>query len=139
MLSQIVHEEPTESLDDVRLGFYASVGIENGKPFAPDERSKKLLAEAAAFGDASARAITYRNRQQGAYYYEDSSWKRLFIGGYKFEVEPGVLNLDGYDQFYFFATGVTPAKRLFSTGSALLGPPGASAFALLSGANRTLA
>jgi hypothetical protein len=79
MLNQIVQEEPIESLDEVRLGFYASVGIEKGKPFAPDERMKKILTEAAAVGDASARAITYRTRQKAAYYYEHSGWKRLFV------------------------------------------------------------
>jgi hypothetical protein len=111
MLDQVVQEEPAESLDEVRLGFYASVGLEKGTPFAPDERMRAILTEAAAVGDASARAITYRTRQKAAYYYENSGWKRLFVGGYKFELQPGVLNLDGYDQFFFYATGVTPAME----------------------------
>ena len=28
-----------------------------------------------------------------------------------FEVSPGVTNLDGYIQYYYFATGVTPAME----------------------------
>jgi hypothetical protein len=48
---------------------FAAIGIEKGKPFAPDERMKKILAEAAAVGDATARSIVYRCRIKDAYYY----------------------------------------------------------------------
>ena len=71
MLDQVVQEEPTESLDQIRLGFYASIGIQKGKPFAPDERMKKILTEAAAVGDATARAIAFRTRGKDAYYYRE--------------------------------------------------------------------
>jgi hypothetical protein len=111
MLDQVVQEEPTESLDQIRLGFYASIGIQKGKPFAPDERMKKILTEAAAVGDATARAIAFRTRGKDAYYYENSAWQLPFIGGYKFQTQPGVLNLDGYIFYYFLATGVTPAME----------------------------
>jgi hypothetical protein len=42
LLNQVVQEEPSESLDPVRLGFYASLGIVKGQPFAPDARMKKF-------------------------------------------------------------------------------------------------
>jgi hypothetical protein len=72
---------------------------------------KKVLAEAAAVGDATARAIAFRTRGKDAYYYENSAWQLPFIGGYKFQTQPGVLNLDGYIFYYFLATGVTPAME----------------------------
>jgi hypothetical protein len=50
LLNQVVQEEPSESLDQIRLGYYASIGIQKGKPFKPDERMKKILTEAAAVG-----------------------------------------------------------------------------------------
>ena len=62
LLNHVVQEEPTDSVDATTLGFWASVGIVKGKPFAPDERMKKILTEAAAVGDATARAIMYRWR-----------------------------------------------------------------------------
>jgi hypothetical protein len=34
-----------------------------------------------------------------------------FFGGYRFEVSPGVSNLDGAAFYYYFATGVTPAME----------------------------
>src|SRR5271165_2800844 len=35
LLNQVVQEEPSDSLDPIRLGFYASIGIQKGQPFAP--------------------------------------------------------------------------------------------------------
>jgi hypothetical protein len=111
LLNQVVQEEPTESLDQIRLGYYASIGIQKGKPFEPDERMKRILTDAAVAGDATARAIAFHTREKEAFYYEHSNWQLPFIGGYKFQVEPGVLNLSGYILYYFMATGVTPAME----------------------------
>jgi hypothetical protein len=47
-----------------------------------------ILTEAAAVGDATARALTYRYRQAEAYYYPDSAWRTVFLGGYRFQVSP---------------------------------------------------
>jgi len=111
LLNQVVQEEPSESLDQIRLGYYASIGIQKGKPFKPDERMKKILTEAAAVGDATARTIAFHNRQKEAYYYPNSAWQLPFIGGYKFQTQPDVLNMDAYIYYYFMATGVTPAME----------------------------
>ena len=111
LLNQVVQEEPSESLDQVRLGYYASIGIQKGKPFAPDARMKKILTEAAAVGDATARAIAFRMRDKEAFYYAGSSWQVPFIGGYKFQTQLDVLNMDAYIYYYFMATGVTPAME----------------------------
>jgi hypothetical protein len=43
LLNEVVQEEPSASLDQIRLGYYASIGIRKGQPFAPDERMKKIL------------------------------------------------------------------------------------------------
>jgi hypothetical protein len=110
LLNYVVQNEPVESCDPVTLGFFASIGIEKGKPFAPDERMKKILHEAAAVGDATARALTYQSRIPEAFYYPKSTW-RQWLGGYKFESQPGVSYLDAAAFFYFYATGVTPAME----------------------------
>ena len=110
-LNEVVQDEAEGSLDEVRLGYFASIGIQKGKPFAPDERMKKMLTEAAAVGDATARAVAFHWRQPDGKYYADSHWQLPFVGGYKFQSQPGVLNLDGYIFYYFLATGVTPAME----------------------------
>jgi hypothetical protein len=119
LLNEVVQEEPSDSLDPVRLGFCASVGIQKGKPFAPDARMKKILNEAAVVGDATARAIAFKIRQKADFYYAKSAWRLPFLGGYKFEEQPGVFNLDGYIMYYFLATGVTPAmeQKMIGQGS----------------------
>ncbi len=109
MLNQVVQEEPIDTVDPTTLGMWASIGIQKGKPFAPDERMKKILTEAAAVGDATARAISYRMRERAGYIFENANWRYAFFGGYKFEWQPGVANLDAAAFFFFLATGVTPA------------------------------
>ena len=109
LLNEAVQTEPTEAIDATTLGFWASVGIQKGKPFAPDARMKKILTEAAAVGDATGRTLGYRNREKEALFFDDRNWKRPFIGGYKFEWQPGVANLTGSAMYFFMATGVTPA------------------------------
>jgi hypothetical protein len=109
-LNYVVQNEPVESCDPVTLGFYASIGIEKSKPFAPDARMKKILTEAAAVGDATVRTLTYQSRIPEAFYYPNSTW-RQWLGGYKFQSQPGVAYLDAAAFFYFYATGVTPAME----------------------------
>lgn len=122
LLNQVVQEEPTGSVDPVTLGLYAAVGIQQGKPFAPDARMKKILTEAALVGDATARAINSRLRIKESYFYPNSAWRMGFFGGYKFE-EGGARVLDAYSAFFFYATGVTPAmdSKTVGAGSQYMG------------------
>ena len=43
-----------------------AIGIEKGKPFNPDEKTKALLSEAARLGGAIARANTYASRSRAS-------------------------------------------------------------------------
>jgi len=116
MLNQVIQEERSEGSDPTTLGLFASIGIVKGKPFNPDARMKKILADAANIGAVTARAIAFKIRDQDAYYYPNSTWRLPFFGGYKFEVSPGVANLDGAIFYYCFATGVTPAMEMKMVG-----------------------
>jgi hypothetical protein len=119
LLNEVVQKEPTDSLDQIRLGYFQSIGIQKGKPFAPDARMKKILTEAAAVGDATARTILFHTRNKAAYYYPDRNWQVGFMGGYKFQTEPGVLNFDAATFYYTLAILVTPAmeKKMIGKGS----------------------
>jgi hypothetical protein len=109
MLNEVVQEEPTDTVDATTLGFWASIGIQKGKPFKPSARMKRILADAAKVGDVTGRALGYRTRGKPSYFFADRHWRRPFIGGYKFEWQPGVPNLDAAAMFFFLATGVSPA------------------------------
>lgn len=111
MIHQFLQEEPNSAIDAVTLGNLAAIGIVKGKPFAPDARMKKILADAAKIGDATVRAMTYRQRNPDAYFYPGSAWRTGFLGGYLFE-NNGVRELDSYYSFFFYATGVTPAMEM---------------------------
>jgi hypothetical protein len=101
------------ALDPETLGVLASIGIEKGKPFAPDERMKKIRTDSAAVGNATARAILFKTRMKDAYFYPNSAWCTPFIGGsYEFLAQPGVRNLDARTMFLYCATGVTPAMAM---------------------------
>ena len=113
LLNKVIQEEPPEGSDPTTLGLFASIGIEKGKPFNPDPRMKAILTDAANIGAVTARALALDIRGRDAFFYPDSksSWRLPFFGGYKFQSQPGVSNLDGAAFYYFFATGVTPAME----------------------------
>ncbi len=45
---KVIQKEPLDMLDPETRGLFASIGIEKGKPFRPDERMKKILTDAVA-------------------------------------------------------------------------------------------
>jgi hypothetical protein len=80
---------------------------------------KKILTEAVAVGNATARAIVFKSRQD-AYLYPNSAWFTCFIGGsYEFLSQPGVRDQDALVHFIYYATAVTPAMaaKLIGLGS----------------------
>ena len=139
LLDKLVQEEPVDALGDVeRMGQLASIGIVKGKPFNPDERMRKILAEAAAVGQATSRTIVFRPREaEGFALYPGSSWVNpLWVGGYTMETPPPLVSKDGIEPLpptgartldartamFYYATGITPAMimRLPDIGSQYL-------------------
>ncbi len=49
-------------LDAETRGLFASIGIEKGKEFAPDERMQRILADGVALDNAAARSIVWYPR-----------------------------------------------------------------------------
>ena len=107
-LNSVIQSEPVDAGDPVSLGLFASIGIKKGKPFAPDERMKRLLKEGVAIGNAKARSISFANRDRSIYYYPDRQWFASFAGTYDF-IDSGALDSDKRVLWLYNATGVTPA------------------------------
>jgi len=123
-INHVVQEEPNDALDPETLGVLASIGIEKGKPFAPDERMKEILTDSAAVGNATARANLFRTRLKEAYFYPNSAWCIPFVGGsYEFLLQPGVRNFDARTVMFYYATGITPAMaaKMVGVGSQYAG------------------
>jgi len=133
LLNDLVQEEPAAALDPEIAGHLAAIGILKGSPFEPDDRMRRILGEAVAAGNATARTIALRPRKdEGFYYYADTpTWfNPLFRGGYEFQTPPPRITPDGVEPFpdtgarmlnsriamLWIATGVTPAMCMRLTG-----------------------
>lgn len=123
-LNAVIQYEPADAFNSELVGLFASIGIKKGKQFSPDARMKKILKDAAAIGNASARALTFSPRNTAAYFYPDRQWYTSFSGGHDF-MNNGELNLDDRIMFHYAATGITPAMATpkVGTGSAYAATP----------------
>ena len=117
-LNQLIQKEPIDSLDSETRGLVASIGIVKGKPFKPDARMKKLLTEAVAIGNATARAIIFQPRAKEAYIYpdSDSGWVMPYAGKDVFFEVDGARNLDARTMFYYAYTAISPAMAVTKPG-----------------------
>lgn len=97
MINANVQAEPATSYDVELLGQMAAIGIVKGQEFKPDARMQKILADAAAVGSATSRALNWMPREElGWTYYPDSYWANmLWQGGANFETPPPMINKDG--------------------------------------------
>jgi hypothetical protein len=137
MLNEVVQQEPATSLDPELMGSLAAIGIIKGKPFAPDERMKKILTEALAVANATSRSLFMNPRDPTWYYYPGSAWLNpLFVTGSEFETPipmitregakpfppTGYRTLDARTMFFYGITGISPAMsmRLSGIGSQYL-------------------
>ena len=118
-LHTVIDREPVDFVEPQLLGMAAAIGIQKGKPFEPDARMQGILKEAVAVGNATARAIWLKPRDEGAYFYENSCWYTGFVGGdYKWFVENGngARNIDARTLFFYSATVNTPAMAMKMVG-----------------------
>lgn len=120
-LNAVVQYEPTTMMDPELTGILASIGIKKGVEFAPDERMKRLLTEAAAIGNATARSIVFASRDKSVFYYPDRQWFASFAGSYDF-MDNGQMNLDNRVLWHYIATGVSPAMATPAVGTGSVYP-----------------
>ena len=139
LINENIQNEPATSYETELAGQLAAIGIVHGKPFAPDERMKKILSDAAAFGQATGRALNWRYAMQHPdwAYYDGSQWgSMLWEGGAFFETPPplfedgmfkplpptGARTLDSRAAFYYGYTLDSPGMimRIPGVGSQYL-------------------
>ncbi|MFB9175148.1 DUF1254 domain-containing protein [Roseibium salinum] len=124
-INENVQAEPATSYDVELAGQLAAIGIVKGKEFAPDDRMKKILTDAAAVGQAAGRVLNWRpySVHPDWAYYPDSMWgSMLWEGGAFFETPPpafkdgmfkplpatGARTLDSRTAFYYGYTLDSP-------------------------------
>ena len=119
-LDHVIQKEPVAFIDPELRGLAAAIGITKGTPFAPDARMKNILTEAVAVGNATARAVSFRERDPRATIYQNSQWATLFVGGdYRWLDGDGMAgrNLDARTKYFYIATVNTPAIAAKMVGS----------------------
>jgi hypothetical protein len=76
MLHRAIQGEPVRNRDKAFMGWLQNFGIEDGKPFEPNERQARILAQGANMGELLARA----NAMEPYFaepYWEGTQWYRL--------------------------------------------------------------
>ncbi|MPW36117.1 DUF1254 domain-containing protein [Vibrio sp. B1Z05] len=107
-INELIQYEPSAVFDAEWLSMAKSLGIEKGKPFAPDTRMQGILKEASKIATAEARSY-YFHPDESVTRYQDRKWFTPLVNGHEFiDNENGVINADDRALFHFMATGITP-------------------------------
>jgi len=122
-INNVIQEEPLDLIDPETRGLLASIGIEKGKPFQPDERMLKILKDAVAIANATARSIVWYPRVDGfidnmkgtmVYPEDNSAWHMAWVDKNVFFTgkDGHTINSDARVMFYYPYTAVTPAMAV---------------------------
>lgn len=111
-LHDIIQHEPVNERDRFFMAMLASLGIEKGKPFAPDGQQRKALEQGGEMGELIAKANAFAKRFPQAQYWADRKWDRVL------NIEDPSQRLPEYDQLLersaWFYEAVTNTKGMVS-------------------------
>lgn len=120
-LSEFVQQEPVfEGYADA-YGDLSALGIEKGKPFAPDARMIGILTKAAQLADAQMRVQSLADRRADRAAWPDRKWEWVSL-----RPENGTWWIDGrrdmeaQDKWFYQATLASPAMFRRSVGAGSL-------------------
>jgi hypothetical protein len=109
-LNSSVQYEPVTVFSPEINGQMATIGIKKGQEFNPNTRMQKILDEGAAIGNAAARSILFRSRNESVLFYPGQrKWFSPLAGGSHEFMNNGELVQNDRVMMLFFATGITPA------------------------------
>jgi hypothetical protein len=82
-LKQLIDSEPADLAGPDWMGMISAIGIVKGRPFSPDEGTRKMLNEAAKTGYAMSRVIAPKDTINGRSYlvYPDRRWLNPLADG----------------------------------------------------------
>ena len=108
MLARFIAHEFVDPKDFDFRGMAASLGIIEGKPFAPDAKSKVLLDRGARTGFRIGHTLTYDNPR----YFRDRQWIKPFPGGSPEFTTPTYTELDYRAGFFTVAYSTSPGMAI---------------------------
>lgn len=78
---------------------------------------QRILADAAAVGNATGRTLLFSPRDQGIFYYPNSAWKMSWTANDCQFTPGGILDLDSRARYFTLAWGVSPAVSIKMVGA----------------------
>ncbi len=97
-LNAILQKEPVQERDRYFMAMLRPLGIDKGKPFAPDARQTKLLTDGAFIGQKIAIANSFDKRFAGSPYRAGVHWDH-------------VVNVDPSQEAKYYSGGCDPQGR----------------------------
>ncbi len=137
-LHGIIEVEPPSEESRLMYGELAALGIERGKPFAPDERMRHVLEAAAHTGLDEMRAEGFASERPDRIVWKDRQWEwaSLVTDDPNFETRDFV-DLQARDRWFVQAIVTSPAmfRRKVGSGSVYFGVMRDAAGSKLDGGN----
>jgi len=79
MLAEALNEETVQVHDRAMMGMASFIGIEKGKPFKPDAKTRKLLIEAEKIAFAMTATLSFDSQVPIAKAYDNREWEFCFL------------------------------------------------------------
>jgi hypothetical protein len=79
LVAKGLNEETVQTHDRAMMGMASLIGIEKGKPFAPDADTQALLIEAEKVAFAMSTTLSFESVVEGAIVYPDRQWEFCFL------------------------------------------------------------
>ncbi|SDP79883.1 Uncharacterized conserved protein [Phyllobacterium sp. YR620] len=109
MFARFIDHEYVDPKDFEMRGMAAALGIVKGKPFKPDERTKKTLDNAAKTASRMSHAFAYGPEAEK--YYDDRQWLNPFSTNADFRGDSFNL-LDARSSFFTYAYSTSPGMAI---------------------------
>jgi uncharacterized protein (TIGR03066 family) len=119
-LHEVIAAEPVVNKCRPMYGLLSALGIEKGKPFAPDARLKAILETAAKVGRDQMLVSAFASARPDRFAWKDRQWEWIGLvpGSAQFETKAG-MDLEARDRWFIQAIVTSPAmfRRTKGAGS----------------------
>jgi hypothetical protein len=105
-LASVLEREPVQDRNRFFMAMLKPLGIEQGKPFNPDERQKRILTEAAVVGELMAKANSFDKRFPNSRYRSDAHWDYVIMADPAQDL-PGLSQLDERAAYFYEAVALS--------------------------------
>lgn len=110
VLHETIDTEPPFTGYRTHYGELAALGIEKGRPFAPDERMTAILERAARLANAQMRVQSFADRRPDRHVWDDRQWEYAALRFEDGDFNAGThVDLDAREKWFYQAIGASPA------------------------------